>query len=334
MRIAEVNDIASVAVGFTAGLTALGHDATFIQPRLYGARLPGAVKPVVLPIRIVEWLGDARRLRRERYDVAHIHYAYMGVVGRLARIPYVLHCHGTDLRDLANPLRRPIIVAALKGAERVLYATPDLKELIVPYRADAEFMPNPVDTDEFAPRPEEPDEPDIYICCALTPKKGVENILATCRQLAEERPDIRITAVAGGPHRDAFARLPNVLLIARQPRFKLPGFIARHKVVLGQIHHGAIGQAEVESMSCGRPVVANFSHDAAYDEAPPLVKVSNAAEAVRALSELVDDADRRLDLSQHSRAWILANHNLATIAKHVEAVLYDAACVDPAPTAT
>ncbi len=325
MRIAEVNDVASVAVGFTAGLTALGHDATFIQPRLYGARLHGAVKPVVLPVRIVEWLGDARRLRREKYDVAHIHYAYMGVVGRLARIPYVLHCHGTDLRDLANPLRRPIIVAALHGAERVLYATPDLEALIAPYRPDAEFMPNPVDTKEFTPGPEEPDESDIYICCALTPQKGVDQILDACRRLAEERPDIRITAVAGGPHRDAFGRLPNVLLLAHQPRFKLPALVARHKIVLGQIHHGAIGMAEFESMSCGRPVVAGFSYDAAYPEAPPLVNVSDGAQAARELAALVDDTDRRRQLSRLSRHWLLDNHDLTAIAKQVEAVLFDAA---------
>ena len=333
MRIAEVNDIASVARGFTEGLSALGHDATFIQPRLFGARLPGAVKPIVLPVRLVEWLGDARRLRRERYDVVHIHYAYMGVVGRLARIPYVLHCHGTDLRDLDSPLRRPIIVAALKGAERVLYATPDLEALIAPYRPDAEFMPNPVDTDEFAPGPEEPDESDIYICCGLTPKKGVDDILAACRQLADERPDLRITAIAGGPHLETFRRLPNVLLIAHQPRFKLPAMIARHKVVLGQIHHGAIGMAEMEAMSCGRAVVADFSYDSAYAEPPPLVNASSGETAVRALIELVDDADRRRDVAERSRRWILENHDLRTIAKEVEAVLFSAAgSVDVPPT--
>ncbi len=87
MRIAEVNDIASVATEIAAGLRALGHEVDFFAPRLFGARLPTFVKPVTAPARALDWLDLIRRVRAGPYDLAHIHYAYLGNLGRQGRFP-------------------------------------------------------------------------------------------------------------------------------------------------------------------------------------------------------------------------------------------------------
>src|SRR5690349_5849580 len=125
MRIAEINDIASVASDIATGLRARGHDVTLIRPRLFGGSLPSMVKPVVGPVRAVEWAQIIREVRSGHFDMVHIHYAYLGMLGVLGQFPYILHCHGSDMREIP-PYTRPMITRALAEAGHVFYATPDL----------------------------------------------------------------------------------------------------------------------------------------------------------------------------------------------------------------
>jgi glycosyltransferase involved in cell wall biosynthesis len=318
VRIAEVSDVASVATELTAGLRARGHDVRFIQPRMAGAGLPGVVKPVVAPWRFMEWVAIAREIRRGGFDAVHIHHAYMGMIGVLGRFPYVLHCRGDDLRDLDHRVRRPFITVALRRAAYVYYAPPDLRERLQALRPDAEFLPNPVDTTVFRPRPANPEGPDVFVACALTENKGVANILEACRLLTESRPNIRITATAGGDATRAFDALPQVTLITHQPRAKLAEIMGRHRVIVGQTHQGAIGMTELEAMACARPVVAHFSHDDAYSEPPPLVRATSAVEIASGVAKYLDDAAAAHDLGCLARAWIERHHDVRVISARLE----------------
>ena len=118
MRIAEINDIASVASEIGAGLRMRGHEVTLFHPRLVGANLHPQVKPVTAPIRALDWMDLIRRIKRGHFDLVHIHYAYLGNVGALGGFPYILHCHGTDLRG-ATAVTRPLIKKALREARHV-----------------------------------------------------------------------------------------------------------------------------------------------------------------------------------------------------------------------
>ena len=176
MRIAEINDIASVASDLSTGLRGRGHEVTLIQPRLIGGSLPWAIKPVVGPVRAVEWAQIIRQLNRERYDAIHIHYAYLGMLGVLGKLPFLLHCHGSDVRRI-TPFTMPMVERALRGASSVFYATPDLGAFVLKRRPDATFLPNPVDSQTFAPRAPVTGSRDVYICCSLTDIKGIRRIL-------------------------------------------------------------------------------------------------------------------------------------------------------------
>lgn len=319
MRIAEINDIASVATEIGAGLRALGHEVDFFAPRLFGAGLPTPVKPVTAPLRALDWLDLVRRVRAGHYDLAHIHYAYLGNLGRLGHFPYILHCHGTDLRG-ESAFTRPLIRSALRHASHVFYATPDLWPYLRDLRPDAEFLPNPIDLERFAPASPASAGSGVFICCALTGIKGAGTILDACSLLAERRPDIRITAYEGGAYAPRFEALPNVTLIARQPRWKLPALINQHAVVAGQMKLGTAGMAELEAMACGRPVVTWFNEPDAYPEAPPFVSVSTAEELASELERLVEDDAARDATGSAGRAWVTKYHAVGRIAARVEAV--------------
>jgi glycosyltransferase involved in cell wall biosynthesis len=202
----------------------------------------------------------------------------------------------------------------------VFYATPDLALYVRDRRPDAEFLPNPVDAQRFAPAVPARESRDVYVCCSLTDIKGAVRILSACRRLAETRPDIRITAIGGGAYTEAFRRLPNVTLIPHQRRSELPAVINRHGVVVGQMQLGAVGMAELEAMACGRPVISWFAYPKAYAEVPPLIRVVDGYDIALAIVDLVDHADVRQEIGDAGRAWVQRYHDVQTCAARVESV--------------
>ena len=319
MRIAQINDVASVASELTRGLQSRGHDVTLMQPPLRGARLHPFVKPLVGPARAMEWFDMLRELHRGRFELAHIHYAYLGNVGALGNIPYILHCHGTDLRE-STVFTRPLIRNALLRARHVFYSTPDLARYVHAVRPDGEFLPNPIDTSRFTSERPPSEASNVYICCGLTEVKGVERLYNACRRLAGQRPDIRFTAVGDGRFADEFAALPNVTLIPRQERSQLPGIINRHAVVLGQARLGAIGMAELEAMACGRPVVTWFNQPHVYAEEPPCIRAVDGYDLAQAVAQLIDNPSLRDSLGSAAREWVGRYHGVDEVVRRVEAV--------------
>jgi len=330
MRIAEINDIASVASEIGAGLRRRGHEVTLFHPRLVGARLHPQVKPITAPVRALDWMDLIRRIRKGRFDLVHIHYAYLGNVGALGGFPYILHCHGTDLRG-TTVITRPLTRRAIAGARHVFYSTPDLGPYVAQVRDDGEFLPNPIDTEQFRPTCDAKDHASVLICCGLTDVKGAGRLLKACERLAEERPDIRITAIGGGEYTQAFQALPNVTVVAHQPRWKLPSLINEHGIVLGQVKLGSAGMAELEAMACGRPVVTWFNEIRAYTSRPPFVTAVDSVEIANAVKRLVDDAALRSRLGGEGREWVVEHHSLDRIVDRVEAVARAIIAGEPVP---
>ena len=331
MRIAEINDIASVASEIGAGLRARGHDVTLFHPRLVGANLHPQIKPITAPIRALDWLDLIRRIRSGNFDLVHIHYAYLGNVGALSQFPYILHCHGTDLRG-ETAVTRPLIKNALREAQHVFYSTPDLKAYVERVRFDGEFLPNPTDTAQFRPTVSAAERSGVLIHCSLSEVKGAGRLLKACKALARDRPDIRITAIGGGTFTPQFQALPNVTVVARQPRWKLPGLINQHGVVLGQVRLGSAGMSELEGMSCGRPVVTWFNELHAYNEVPPYVTAVDGLDIAEAIAKLVDDPQMRAELGERGRAWVVANHGLDKVVSRVESVARAIIAGEPVPS--
>lgn len=317
MRICEINDIASVASDLALGLRARGHEVSLIQPKLVGGKLPWSVKPVVGPIRAVEWAQMIRAIHAGQFDAVHIHYAYLGMLGILGKFPFILHCHGSDVREI-TPFTRPMVIRALKNAGRVFYATPDLAPFVTGQRADAEFLPNPVDSETFRPLAPARESRQVLIGCALTRIKGAPRILHACKRLASERPDIQVTAFGGGEYTADFAALPNVTIIPHQRRSDLPALIARHGVVVGQVLLGVAGMAEFEAMACARPVVSWFTYKDAYDELPPFIRAVDGFDIAGAVIRFVDNADLRQSVGDAGREWVLRHHDVDTAARRVE----------------
>jgi hypothetical protein len=103
----------------------------------------------------------AWQIARSNADLYHVNYALQDafLVSKLRHLG-ILHVHGSDLRATLKTKRLGWLVKKnLRNAERVLYATPDLKEAIANYRDDAVYLPTPIDTDKFSPKTDYAEKP-------------------------------------------------------------------------------------------------------------------------------------------------------------------------------
>jgi glycosyltransferase involved in cell wall biosynthesis len=108
--------------------------------------------------------------------------------------------------------------------------------------------------------------------------------------------------------------------LLHQPRQKLGALMARHRIIIGQVHKGAVGMVELEALACGRPVVTHFIYQATYDEPPPFVLASGAEEIAAAVGKLLDHPSEAARIGEAGRAWVERQHNAAIIAERIESL--------------
>ena len=152
MRILYIYNINQVAQMYANKLACDGYSVQVFEPSLAGGSASLPVKLSKMPSRVLDLRRVLSVLNREHFDLVHIHWASYGVVGLLSQIPFVIECHGSDVRYRAKePFFRSILNPIFHRAKAVLCITPDLLTPVQTIRSDALFFPGPVDTNTFAP---------------------------------------------------------------------------------------------------------------------------------------------------------------------------------------
>jgi glycosyltransferase involved in cell wall biosynthesis len=324
LRIAQVNDIAAVGSTLARCMTELGHQASLVEPRRLATRLHYPWKIASLPFRAAGILAAGASLRRGRFDVVHVHFARLGMLGAMSGRPYTLHLHGTDIRGVRPDSWWGRETAPfLRQARLVYYSTPDLRPWVETFRSDAILLPNPIETDRF--RPLAADDParavrrDLLVGTRLTPIKGLATILEVLRLLAIERPAMTITivyhGVGVGP--DGGAAGPNATVVPKISRAELPNVMRQHRLALGQFRLGIVSNFELEALASGVPVIMRFDPTEAYAAPPPLASAASAEEAATRIGDLLDDEEARDELARLASAWVEANHAATVVAARV-----------------
>src|SRR5258708_29514900 len=107
MRILSIYNLNQVAGTYREDLMRRGHSVDIFEPNLDGAAASLPVKLSMMPKRVLnlrQVLGD---LRPSHYDLVHIHWASYGILGLASQIPYIVECHGSDVRyRLQHPAHR------------------------------------------------------------------------------------------------------------------------------------------------------------------------------------------------------------------------------------
>ena len=306
-------DSAGIGGELCRGLVAAGIKAILVEPKAHGASRGRRLSILFIPVRAFDLARTIVAIRRVRPSLVHVHNARHAIVAPFCGVPYVVHCHGTDIRGV-----RPgkgwgrVLKPILDRAALVLVSTFDLLEDARGFAPGARYLPNPVDVDLFArPVDAPPPERDVLVGVSLKAVKGPELITAVARGIKAQRPSTTFTVV--DLDGDASAELARSLgadtkLVPRTTRDALPGLLHNHRVAIGQMYLGALGVYELECLAAEVPVVMSARWNRRFEEPAPIIDGDTAAELTpRALKPLIDEDDRRAR-ADAGVAWVRKWH--------------------------
>ena len=326
MRVLHVNDVAGVASNLVRGLQKLGVESELFQPTV-GTYRVSRYRRVLLPlIRTIEAFQLQRYVKSKHFDIVHIHYARFAYMALVTGLPYYLHVHGTDIReDMHKPGLHQLTLQALKSAERVFCATPDLVEKVLPYRSDVVFIPNPIDFKDFSPQPISiPSQKRILCISKLDRYKGMEEILETMEILWQQETNITFGMFNFGNNSTAYQAFlernrDRLQLIERIPHEQMSNLINSFDIILGQQSKLAsiLTLSELEAMACGKPVVVNFQYAHSYRTPPPVLVSSTIDETLAQVRHLIHTPELRLKIGQDAQTWVMEHHNINLVAQYL-----------------
>ena len=209
------------------------------------------------------YLGLGRRTfaaaRRFRPDVVYAHFLVpTGALAALAsRAPLVLTAHGRDVRNVGaipgvSAATRLVVRRAAAVVTVSDYLRRELQAKVPEARGKTEVVSSGVDLDRFCVEPP-PDGIPRFLCVgSLTERKNVVRLARAFGRLGEGS----LTFVGDGPLRTELERLSGVELVGAIPYERVPERITAARVVCQPSLIEPFGQALLEAMACGRPVVA------------------------------------------------------------------------------
>lgn len=258
-----------------------------------------------------------------RPDVVYAHFLVpAGLIAALAsRAPLVVTAHG---QDVANVGAIPGIAAAtrlvVRRASTVIavsdYLRRELEAKVPSARGKTEVVSSGVDLARFSPQP--PGEG--FLCIGgLTERKNVVRLADAFAQLGEGT----LTFVGDGPLRPRLEGRPNVRVLGALQHDRIPELIAAARVVCQPSLVEPLGQALLEGMACGRPVVATRVGG------PPEFVTSQSGVLVDPLDTgSIADGLRRaaaLPVPNEAARAAAGEHDVSEQARRVEAILERAA---------
>ncbi|GCF10079.1 glycosyltransferase [Dictyobacter arantiisoli] len=330
MRILSVHNINNIASTYARELAQRGHTTAVYEPdqRGAGARLP--IKVSLLPWRALTMARAASQFRARHFDLVHIHWASYGVFSTFSEIPVVIHCHGSDVRErLSHPLFGRVLTRTFAQAAAVLCITPDLLPVVRSVRPDAIFSPAPIDTAHFLPeqivagRAARPWT--ILLFARLDPQKGSEVALAGIAKFTRHHPDVRVRLLDWGPLKEHYRQQygGQYEFVPLVPPAQAQRLIVAADVIVGQFVLGSLGLAELQAMSCAKPVICSFRYRDAYPLPPPLCQAMTADEVEAQLEHLYQHPAQASILGQRARQWISSYHSSSALSDELE-LLYHA----------
>jgi glycosyltransferase involved in cell wall biosynthesis len=244
-------DLGTFVAQVERGLRARGHEVELavLDRRSGGKR------------RYLELFRRARTAARiARPDVVYAHFLVpAGLIAALAdRAPLVVTAHGRDVRNVgAIPGVRAATTAVVRRAAAVVAVSDYLRrelELRVPAAAGKiHVVDSGVDVERFQPAAAPPNGPTFLCVGSLTERKNVVRLARAFERLGGAGT---LTFVGDGPLRRQLEGRRGVVLAGPVPHDEVPSWIARARVVCQPSLVEPFGQALLEAMACGRPVVA------------------------------------------------------------------------------
>jgi glycogen(starch) synthase len=224
-----------------------------VERAVLTSRAGGAAKYARLTARAI---AAARRFRP---DVVYAHFLVpTGLLARLAtRAPLVVTAHGQDVANIGERRGIGAATAAVVRTASVVIAVSDylrreLERKVPASAGKIHVVDSGVDLTRFAPSPAPAGAP-AYLCLgSLTERKNVVRLARAFERLEQGT----LTFAGDGPLRHQLEGRERIRVLGAVDYERVPTLIAESTVVCQPSLVEPFGQALLEAMACGRPVVA------------------------------------------------------------------------------
>jgi glycosyltransferase involved in cell wall biosynthesis len=199
--------------------------------------------------------------RRFQPDVVYAHFLVPAgaIAAHVSQAPLVVTAHGQDVANVGRIRGVATVTARVcRHAAAVIavsdYLRRELEARVPDARGKVEVVDCGVDLERFSVLPA-PTDPSSYLFVGtLTERKNVVRLAEALAALGE--PDATLTVVGDGPLRAQLEGRSGVILTGSVPHAEVRTHIANARVVCQPSLIEPFGQALLEAMACGRPVVA------------------------------------------------------------------------------
>jgi glycosyltransferase involved in cell wall biosynthesis len=202
-----------------------------------------------------------RRVRAApRPDVAWAHFLVpSGLLASKLDAPLVVTAHGRDVRNIGSVpgvahLTRRVVDRASTVIAVSEYLRREFEEKLPEARGKTEVIDSGVDLERFtaAAPAAELEAPAFLHVGSLSARKNVVRLADAFAQLGRGS----LTFVGDGPLRSQLEGRERVRVIGRVAHDAVPGWLSAADVVCGPALVEPFGQALLEALACGKPVVA------------------------------------------------------------------------------
>lgn len=182
--------------------------------------------------------------------------------------PLVLTLHTSHfLMRAKKRLWRPFLSRVIASADHLLATSEEIRQVAQALHPHprSEVMTNAVDTERFAPSPEDTGDSEVRIIVPrrLFPKNGVQYFVRAMPRIARERP-ATARIVGDGPEREKLVELARDLgiddrveFLGARPNEEMPDLLRWADLAVIPSLMEATSIAALEAMSCGVPVAAS-----------------------------------------------------------------------------
>jgi glycosyltransferase involved in cell wall biosynthesis len=265
---------------------------------------------------------------RVKADVYHVHYLLQDcyIAAKLGKKPLIGHAHGSDLRSSLNhPLWGRIVRHNLKKCDKVIVSTPDILSIAKKFREDAEYLPNPVDTELFYPKPFIAHNGMKRILIASDSNWEVKGTDVAVKALSKIKDDVEVSIIGYGKDFRRTVALASSLglrlnILPKTSHGNLNVYYWNADVVLDRFKLGSLGMVSLEAIACGRPVITCVSSK--YQEYGdfPLKDASTEEEVANAIS----NAD--VNLWKKEYAYLEKHHKAENVAEKLLKIYNNSVC--------
>jgi glycosyltransferase involved in cell wall biosynthesis len=274
-----------------------------------------------------------RRVRSAaRPEVVWAHFLVpAGFFASKVDAPLVVTAHGRDVRNIGSVpgiahLTRRVVERASTVIAVSEYLRHELEERLPQARGKTEVVDSGVDLDRFAAvaPAAELESPAFVHVGSLTERKNVLRLADAFERLGRGS----LTFVGDGPLHGALEARDRVRVVGRVPHDDVPGWLSASDVVCGPALVEPFGQALLEALACGKPVVATRiggPPEFVPAEAGVLVDPLDVGEIARAL-----ETAAALPAPNEAARAAAAEHDVRRQAERVEEILQRAVRGRPA----